>query len=170
MLRTLGRLNRALVALLQVLLVAVFLFLVVDVLWGVGSRYLFGNQAAWSEELARLLMVWLVLLGAALASREERHLGLDVVVRSWSKDLQRWAKVTVWIVVTVFAFLVMLWGGWQLVVQRFDSGQTMPALGIAKGWFYLALPVSGLLITLFSLESLGSILAAGRRIAKEAES
>ena len=46
------------------LLVAVFLILVIDVLWGVASRYLLGSQASWSEELARLLMVWLALLGA----------------------------------------------------------------------------------------------------------
>jgi TRAP-type C4-dicarboxylate transport system permease small subunit len=31
----------------------------------------------------------------------------------------------------------------------------LPALGISKAWFYLALPVSGLLIVLFSVELLG---------------
>lgn len=146
------RLNRSLGRSLQWLLVAVFLILVVVVLWGVGSRYLFGSQASWSEELARLLMVWLALLGSALVCREEKHLGLDVIVRAWPSDLQRLARLFGYIAIFAFAVLILGWGGWQLVDQRFDSGQTLPALGLSKGWFYLALPVSGGLTALFMLE------------------
>ena len=148
----LGRLNRWLASSLQWLLVSVFSVLVVVVLWGVGSRYLFGTQASWSEELARLLMVWLALLGSALVCREEKHLGLDVVVRSWPEALQRLARLFGCVAIFSFALLVLGWGGWQLVGQRFDSGQTLPALDISKAWFYLALPVSGFLTALFMLE------------------
>ncbi|MEL6133172.1 MAG: TRAP transporter small permease subunit, partial [Bacteroidota bacterium] len=35
------------------------------VLWGVFTRYALGSQASWSEELARFLLVWIGLLGAA---------------------------------------------------------------------------------------------------------
>ncbi|MEN8725242.1 MAG: TRAP transporter small permease subunit, partial [Lentimonas sp.] len=79
--------NGKLCDLLKVLLVTVFGLLVAVVLWGVASRYLLGDQASWSEELARLLIVWLALLGAALVSREDRHLGLDVLVRQWTEDV-----------------------------------------------------------------------------------
>ena len=152
------RLNAALVGFLHVLLVFVFSVLVIDVIWGVGSRYLLGTQASWSEELARLLMVWLALLGAALACREDRHLGLDVVVRSWPQEVQRLGRLVVYLVIFFFAAAIMFWGGWQLVDQRFASGQTLPALGIAKGWFYLALPVSGLLIAMFVIEAFWTTL------------
>ena len=146
-------LNNRLCAFLQGLLVVVFAVLVVDVIWGVGSRYILGSQASWSEELARLLMVWLALLGAALACREDRHLGLDVVVRTWPPEVQRIGRLFVYFAIFFFSAGVMFWGGWQLVSQRFASGQTLPALGIAKAWFYLALPVSGALIALFAVES-----------------
>lgn len=152
-LKSFQRLNDALSRLLQGLLVAVFAILVLDVLWGVASRYLFGSQASWSEELARLLMVWLALLGAALVCREDKHLGLDVVVRSWPDEVQRLGRLFVYVLIIIFACIVMAWGGYHLVVQRFDSGQALPALGISKGWFYLALPVSGCLTTLFMIES-----------------
>lgn len=146
------KLNLKLVSYLQWLLVAVFLTLVFVVLWGVGSRYLLGDQASWSEELARLLMVWLALLGAALVCREENHLGLDVLVRSWPDDLQGLARLLGCFLILAFAAGIMGWGGWQLVDQRFASGQTLPALGISKGWFYLALPVSGIFTSLFMVE------------------
>ena len=47
----------------------------------------------------------------------------------------------------------MAWGGGELVLSRFESGQMLPALDISRAWFYLALPVSGLLICMFSVES-----------------
>ncbi len=152
-LNLLRKLNHGLTSLLHVLLVVVFLILVVDVIWGVGSRYLLGSQASWSEELARLLMVWLALLGAALACREDRHLGLDVLVRTWPPEVQRLGRLLVYLLIIAFSAGIMAWGGWQLVLARFDSGQTLPALGFAKAWFYLALPVSGVLTTSFMIES-----------------
>lgn len=160
MLKALRQLNDALVRCLQLLLIVVFVVLVVDVLWGVASRYVLGNQASWSEELARLLLVWLALLGAALASREERHLGLDVIVREWPVEVQRIGGLFVCLLVLLFAAGIMAWGGGQLVWQRFASGQTLPALGIARAWFYMALPVSGILISLFAIESIWSTLVA----------
>jgi len=146
--------NGKLCDLLKVLLVSIFLSLVLVVLWGVASRYLLGNQASWSEELARLLMVWLALLGAALVAREDGHLGLDVVVRQWTQQVQRWSFLFVHLAVLLFASVIMAWGGWQLVSQRFELGQTLPALGVAKAWFYMALPVSGILISSFSAEAI----------------
>lgn len=153
MIAALNRLNSGLSRLLQYLLTAVFVILVFVVLWGVASRYLLGDQASWSEELARLLMVWLALLGAALVAREDRHLGLDVLVRSWPEDVQRQSRLFVTILIFAFAAWIMAWGGWELVSQRFASGQTLPALGVSKAWFYLALPVSGVLTSLFMVES-----------------
>ena len=134
--------------------VAVFTLLVLDVLWGVASRYLLGSQARWSEELARLLMVWLAMLGAALAYLEQKHLGVDVLMRQLHPDAQRVAQVFVHGIVLVFAAAVLCYGGGQLVTQRFESGQLLPALGISKAWFYLAIPISGALICLFSIESM----------------
>jgi len=143
---------------LNSILIAVFVLLVLDVLWGVGTRYVLGNQARWSEELARLLMVWLAMLGAALATREGQHLGLDVVVRQWSSEVQRLAVLFVHLAVAIFAFVIMAWGGGLLVADRFESGQMLPALNISRAWFYLALPVSGTLITIFSFENFVSEL------------
>ena len=99
-------------------------------------------------------MVWLALLGASLVCREDGHLGLDIVVRSWPEDLQRFGKVFAGMCILAFAAGIMAFGGWQLVDQRFASGQTLPALGVSKGWFYLALPASGILTSLFMLELL----------------
>jgi TRAP-type C4-dicarboxylate transport system permease small subunit len=139
---------------LSLIAIVVFTLLVLDVLWGVASRYLLGLQARWSEELARLLMVWLALLGTVLAYLQQKHLGVDILMRQLHPDAQRVAQVFVHFVVLLFAGVVLCYGGGQLVQQRWTSGQALPALGISKAWFYLAIPICGLLISLFSIESM----------------
>ncbi len=43
-------------------------------------RYVFGTGVVWAEEVARLLFVWLVFLGAILALKNHQHLGLELLV------------------------------------------------------------------------------------------
>lgn len=152
---------------LNIVLIILFSVLVLDVLWGVFTRYMLGSQARWSEELARLLMVWLGLLGAALAFREEKHLGLDMVVRQWVPEVQNLARLFVHATVGSFGLFIMTIGGGQLVAQRLAAGQLLPALGISKAWFYLSIPVSGILIVLFSLELISGVIDDMKK-AKEA--
>ena len=59
--------RKAMTRILQWIVIALMGVLVLDVLWGVLSRYAFGQQAKWSEELARLLLVWVSLFGASVA-------------------------------------------------------------------------------------------------------
>lgn len=152
-------LNCKLGTVLQVLMVVLFAVLVVDVLWGVLTRYVLGGQARWTEELARLVMVWLTMLSAALVCREQKHLGLDILMRQWVVEVQRWARLLVHFSIGAFGLLIMVMGGGQLVVQRLDAGQLLPALGISKAWFYLSIPVSGALIFLFGLELMAKVIA-----------
>ena len=149
---------------LEALIVAVFALLVLNVLWGVFSRYILGDQARWSEELARLLMVWLAFLGAVLALLQKEHLGLDVLVLKLHPDAQRFALIAVQLVVLLFALLVLSYGGAQLTFQRWEAGQTLPALGVSKAWFYLAIPMSGILMSLVTLETLFRLGTAPARV------
>ena len=60
-----ARVRDTLVRLLKCLLIAAVAALVADVVWGVFTRYVIGEQAKWSEELARFLLIWVSLLGGA---------------------------------------------------------------------------------------------------------
>ena len=138
---------------LEWLTAAVFAALVINVLWGVLTRYLFGDQARWSEELARLLMVWLVFLGAVLSLARQEHLGVDLLLLKLHPEVRPAALLCVHAAVLAFSAAVLAYGGLQLTLQRWESGQTLPALGISKSWFYLAIPISGLFMSLVVVES-----------------
>ena len=139
---------------LGVLSVLIFTVLVVDVLWGVATRYVLGSQATWSEELARFLLVWISLLGAALAYAERSHLGVDALVLALDPLARRVAVLTSHLLVLLFAAGVMVYGGSVLFLDRYQAGQMLSAIPILKAWVYLSVPVSGGLITVFAVDAL----------------
>jgi TRAP-type C4-dicarboxylate transport system permease small subunit len=143
---------------------ALFMVMLFTVIWGVITRYLFGDQARWTEELARFLLVWVSFLGATLAYARHQHLGIDLLVARFDPWTRRLAECIGHGLVALFAFAVMGYGGFELVVERFDSGQLLPSLGVAKAWQYLVVPLSGLMIGLLALIHLVET-ARGREVA-----
>ena len=154
-----GFLQRGMVKALAILCAVIFAALVLDVLWGVFSRQVLNAQPAWTEELARFLLVWLALLGGVLAYADDRHLGVDVLVSRLHPDAKRIALVVSHLGVLGFALAVLVFGGFELFKDRWDSGQMMPALQIRKAWFYFVLPLGGVMITFLAM---GKTAAAWR--------
>jgi TRAP-type C4-dicarboxylate transport system permease small subunit len=126
--------------------------LVLDVLWQVLSRYILKNPSAWTGELAVFLLVWAGMLGSCIALRQKAHLGIDYFVEKFRKDNKDLTRIMVCFLMGVFACLILIWGGAQLVKATFATNQYSPALGIKMGYVYLILPISGILMTIYSLE------------------
>lgn len=153
-----ARAHRLLLRSLEWTLVFGFSALTLDVLWGVFSRYVMGEQSRWTEELAIYLLIWVSLLGAALTYSEKGHLGVDYLVGKFDKDAQRIAAIVAELCVLAFSVFPMGYGGWVLVTDTLKSGQLSPALGILMGYVYVAVPVCGAFLTLFSLQHLWLLL------------
>jgi TRAP-type C4-dicarboxylate transport system permease small subunit len=140
---------------LELLITMLFAALVLDVLWGVISRYVPGIVPSdWTEELGIYLLVWVSLLGGALTYRAQGHLGVDYFVSLFDPLAQRWAAVVVELCVLVFAGFALCYGGYRLVDDTLASGQLTPVLQWKTGYFYLAVPLSGLFFVGFAIEHL----------------
>ncbi len=96
-------------------------------------RYAFNSGIAVSEELSRLLFVWLIFMGAVLASAERIHIGFDTLQRKlgprWRRALVAFSGVL--ILVGCGIFIV---GGWKQTV--INLGNSYPVLGISYAWLY----------------------------------
>lgn len=132
----------------------ILVVLTLDVLYGVGTRFLLGNQARWTEEAARLLLIWLTLLGGAMAYSRNAHLGLDLVVSKMDAGVSRFCRRISGGFIYIFAVAVMVVGGGLLYGERLSFAQTMPALGISKAWQYLPVPISGVLIAITAVREM----------------
>jgi len=144
---------------LEVLLVVGMAVLVVDVLWGVFSRYALGEQTRWTEELAVYLLVWISLLGAALTFREKGHLGVDYFVGKLEPSVRRLSAIFVEVIVFAFSAFALVHGGWNLVIKTFASGQVLPALNLPMGYVYSVVPISGVVFCIFAFEHLMAYLS-----------
>ncbi len=147
--------------LLEGAVIVIMAALVLDVLWGVVSRFVLAEPSRWTEELATFLLTWVALLGAAVGFSRQQHLGVDILVNQLHPDAHRLMAIIVQCLIIFFTASVMIWGGYVLVSETLRAGQTTPALGIRMGFVYLAVPISGLFIVLFSLEQLYDLTIHG---------
>jgi TRAP-type C4-dicarboxylate transport system permease small subunit len=139
-----------------VFLMAVMVF---NVTWQVLSRYLayfqiIDQASTATEEMARFLLIWLGLLGAAYASARHMHLAIDLLLQRSSPARVRRLERLINVLVIIFAAMAMVWGGGYLVYLTFALEQTSAAIGLPLGVVYLVIPVSGILIVYFAVDDL----------------
>ena len=136
---------------LEVLVMVVVAVLVLDVLWQVFTRFVLGDPSTWTEELAVFLLVWVSLLGAAVALNRGAHLGIDYFVGKLPDRTRLATEVVVFLCVAAFSLLVMVVGGIQLVAGTLELEQISAAMHVKMGYVYLAVPISGSFLTLYAL-------------------
>lgn len=142
---------------LEILLMVMVAVLTLTVLWGVFTRFVVGHQAEYTDELARMLLVWVSMVGAALAFGEKAHLGVDYFVNKLDPDARKILSALVQVVIVLLAVVVFIVGGWGLAMgQMTQKLPTMPWL--TRGHVYLAIPLGGMFIILFAIENLVSII------------
>jgi len=134
---------------LSVLLIGLMTLMTLDVLWGVFTRYVYGNQADWSEELAKFLLIWVGLLGAAYASGQKLHLTIDLITDSLSPTGKNGLALLINVLIILFAFSVLVIGGGNLMYITNILGQTSPALQLPMYLVYLVVPISGVLVVVY---------------------
>jgi len=141
---------------LEVLLMVLVAVMTLTVLWGVFTRFCIGYQADYTDELARVLLVWIAMIGAALAFGVKAHLGVDYFVSKLHPEARKTLSVIVQLVILALALIVFVIGGWGLAMGQ--MGQQLPALPIARGMVYISMPIGGVLIILFALENMIEII------------
>ncbi len=136
---------------IELIVTFAFAMLLLDVLWGIFSRYLLGNQSRWTEEVAIYLLVWVTFLAMPLAYHTKSHLGVDFLIRKLHPSISHWSGVIVHFCTGILAVMVLLLGGWQLVYETLKAQQMSPALGIPVGVFYSVVPLSGFILFTFCI-------------------
>lgn len=136
---------------IEFLLITIFSLLVADVLWQVFSRYVLGQSYSFTEEFARFALIWLSILGAAYLNGKREHLSMDFLLRNLSPKKLKKRLQSIEILMFIFALVVMVIGGGNLVYLTLYLGQTSPAMQISLGYVYAIVPISGLLIMFYSV-------------------
>lgn len=116
----------------EALLALCLLGMVIAVFGNVVQRYVWGTGWVVSEELSRLLFVWLVCLSATLAFGEHKHLGFDLVtarLHGRAATAMRW--LTRGLVAVALYYLID--GSWSQVLVGMDSRSPVMNYPLALG-------------------------------------
>lgn len=132
--------------------IALFVVLVLVVIWQVFTRQVLQAPSGWTTTVSQYLFIWLVLFSVAMVFGERGHVAVDFFARLMPRPAQRVTSVLVEFSVLAFALLGLVWGGIRGMSISFD--QAIPGLPVTVGQMYLALPIAGVLIALFALEDL----------------
>ncbi len=138
-------------SILKNVLAVLMAVMVVDVLWGVFTRYVLGAQSPWTEELARFLLIWIGILGAAFASGKRMHLAIDILPTALEGSRKRLLENGINIIILLFAIAVLLIGGSRLVFVTSKLGQVSTSLDLPLAVVYVIVPISGLFIVIYKL-------------------
>ena len=128
--------------------------MVLNVLWQVFTRYVVGIPSSFTDELARYLLIWVGILGAAYAAGRRIHVAIDILPSRLSPGAQAKLLVFVNVVIIIFSLAVLVIGGSRLVYVTFLLKQNSPALQIPLGGVYTIIPVSGLLVMYYKISDL----------------
>ena len=135
-------------------LVSIMTIMVINVIWQVFSRYVLGAPSSFTDELARFLMIWIGVLGAAYVAGRDGHVSIDVLARRGSLKNQKRLKQIVRMAIVLFCLLAMVIGGLRLVYITYVLDQYSPALGLPLALVYLVIPISGLLIIYYKISDM----------------
>ena len=133
------------------LLIAILGIMVLNVLWQVFTRFFTDTPSSFTDELARYLMIWLGILGAAYVAGKNEHVAIDFFAKKFSEKRQLFLTKFISIAVLSFAFFGMVVGGSRLVYITTKLEQFSPSLKIPLAVVYGVIPLSGILIIFYKI-------------------
>jgi len=104
----------------------------------------------WTEEMARFLFIWMVMLGAMIGVREATHFEVDV----WPQLKPRTnavLRIVSMIFVLVFAFVFVYWG---IKFVQFGWNQTSELADLPMTYIFIAWPLTGVTWFIFGIQRL----------------
>ena len=113
--------------------------MIIDVWWGVVSRYVLGWNVTWTEELARYIMIWAALMAISIGVYHREHIGLELLFMKLSTPVKKMVLPVLNLISTIFFLLLFYYGitmtidGLTQYAMIFDMTMVVP---------YASVPVS----------------------------
>ena len=109
---------------------AALVIIILAVSWGVVTRYITAQAAAWASELATLAFAWLVFFGASACIKYRLHPSIDMLVRRLPVALQfgvRWFNHAL----LLGFFVFMTWFGTRFAIAAWSNPSPVLRLPLA---------------------------------------
>lgn len=138
----------------EVFLVIIISFSVMLLFLQVIMRYIFKNSISWSEEFARYLFLWMIWVGASLATKESRHLKAEFLENLVPKKVMDFISISALLLWLMFS-LWLSYSSFFLTKDIYLSHQKSSAMQLPMFIPYASVPVG---CTLMSIRLIQNII------------
>ena len=114
---------------------------------GIVPRYV------WTEEVARFCFVWIIMLGAMVAVRDETHFDVDLMPLPKTPRDAAMAKLTVHLAMMLMA-VVFAWYGIEFAKTGFVQSSEMSGINMLS--IYISFPIAGISWIVFLAEKIAA--------------
>ncbi|UOQ84804.1 TRAP transporter small permease [Gracilibacillus salinarum] len=125
--------------------------IVLTILLQIFTRTFLDFTPAWSEELARLLFVWISFLGIAYGFKEKLHIAVGLFVKRFNDRTKSFIEYMTKVLIIIFGMVLIYFGTEFMLLMNYS---TMAGLGISSSFLYAAVPVAGIFVTINGVELL----------------
>lgn len=143
----LNGLNKVLGILAGLSLLAMMILVLMQIFY----RYCLEIPLPQSQELAIFAMVYVTMLGCAMAIRNKSHVAVNFLVDRYPPHIAEYLRLFAFIITIVF-FALLFWEGCLLTMRSMTQKAT--ATGIPNGYIVAAVPIGSALSIIFLCQHL----------------
>lgn len=134
---------------LGIVIICLFAMMTVIGTYQIVTRYFFNRPSTVSEELLTYSFTWMALLASAYVFGKRDHMRMGFLADKITGPARKCLEIAIDLLTFAFAGVVMVYGG--VSITKLTMIQTTASLRVPMGYIYVIVPVTGLLIMLFSL-------------------
>lgn len=98
----------------------------------------------WADDVSQLLFAWVAFMGADVAMRYSRLVGVDILMRKLPGKLQKLMQIVVFAIMIVFLVILVIFG-FQLGIENSERN-FQSLVFLSYSWVTYSLPVCGILM------------------------
>lgn len=115
------------------------------------SRQILNKPLIWTEEVARLVFVYIAMLGVTLGIKYDQHVGIEVLSDKFSPRVAKIMDIVKTILTGIIIVLLIVIG---LGITKRKASLDLISLGISSGYLYGALPLGGVMMGIRYIEKI----------------
>lgn len=153
---TMHKVRAGIMKFLGIAIIFLFAFMTVIGTYQIVTRYFFNRPSTVSEELLTYAFTWMALLGSAYVFGKRDHMRMGFLADKISGNAKKILEVFIDLLTFAFAGVVMVYGG--ISITKLTMIQTTASLRVPMGYIYVIVPITGVMIMLFSLMNAADML------------
>ncbi|MBT3386866.1 MAG: TRAP transporter small permease [Desulfobacula sp.] len=127
------------------ILVGLLLLMIFIAVLQIFLRNLFDSGILWGDPLVRILVLWIGLIGAMVASRDNHHISIDVISRYLPEQIKKLSNL----IISIFTSLVCaVMAYYSLIFVMMEKNEGILAFATIPAWVCESIiPVSFIIIS-----------------------